>query len=394
MSKQRFFSGSMQTEAGAKVARNAYNNNLSETVKRLSGAVNKAVRTEKNTTNSAVANKVVTKGNSPDAMFRQGLRDIRDQIMSFENSADHYAEQAKQSQLDANQFNAQQAQLNRDWQTSMSSTAHQREVADLKAAGLNPILSAGGSGAPVGSGATASAGNTGETSMLGELANNAIKAIGTLANTIGTNTSKYAESLLQANTAIKTNAETNKANIQNARYSADTNLAATKYASDKSYSASQYATNMQASNVTEQVEATKYSADKNLEATKYSADAQKWCSQLAANTNLSINEANNRMNKAIAELNNISQQQVARISAQAHVDAAEISAFAQKNSAALSYVGNMFATGANVSNNIRTNMTNKLMNETSCNTQAAKSVIDGLFGFAGTVCGGILRKGK
>lgn len=39
-------------------------------------------------------------------------------------------------------FSASQAQFNRDWQEYMSGTSHQREVNDLVAAGLNPVLSA------------------------------------------------------------------------------------------------------------------------------------------------------------------------------------------------------------------------------------------------------------
>lgn len=53
---------------------------------------------------------------------------------------------------------AKEASKNRAWQQDMSNTAHQREVADLKAAGLNPILSAN-NGAAVGSGATAAQSN-------------------------------------------------------------------------------------------------------------------------------------------------------------------------------------------------------------------------------------------
>ena len=54
--------------------------------------------------------------------------------------------------LNGDIWNARQAQINRDFQERMSNTAHQREVEDLKKAGLNPILSANhGASTPGGS---------------------------------------------------------------------------------------------------------------------------------------------------------------------------------------------------------------------------------------------------
>jgi len=76
----------------------------------------------------------------------------------------------------ANAARAAEARKQREWQERMSNTAHQREVKDLRSAGLNPILSAKLGGASSPPGAMPQVENVGESAIRGASAGQASAA--------------------------------------------------------------------------------------------------------------------------------------------------------------------------------------------------------------------------
>lgn len=172
-------------------------------------------------------------------------------------------EWTEQQNAKAMQFNRIEAKKNRDWQEMMSNTAHQREIKDLMAAGLNPVLSAmNGNGAAVTSGATAS-GVVGS----GSKADADTSASGAIVNLLG--------SIIAAQTSIQNanlNARTQEAVADKynamSEIVAQINAAAGIKSAGIHAGATKYAANQSAA-------ASMYSSDNSLAASKYATDHTK-----------------------------------------------------------------------------------------------------------------------
>lgn len=164
----------------------------------------------------------------------------------------------------ANAFTADMAAKQMAFQENMSNTSHQREVKDLIAAGLNPVLSANnGASSPAGAGGSGQ-GATADTSASTLKAQMYMQQM-----QVGAQLAQTKANIESAQKVAKwqndLNREMTLAGYKNQKDIANIQAAASMYGADSASSASAYASQLGAA-------ASRYGADQSYAASKYATD--------------------------------------------------------------------------------------------------------------------------
>lgn len=284
--------GIIQSSAPSTNANNiGYNTGSGASAASIGAAVANAIAGTASNAAYDLASNVAKSAGTDSSDYGDMIREILQASQANSAMSQQFAREQMDYQTRSDQtamaWSAQEAAKNRAWQESLADTAHQREVRDLIAAGLNPILAAN-QGAYTGSGATGQGFSS--SGAMGQVDNTASPAMAqlrsTLMNTasqamiagIYTDAEKYsadrqfAASKMNTEASIMNNENTNSTqkyiategfvnDLKRAIVSADaTKAAANATAGAMSYSAEQAAA------------AARYSADQHYAGVKYQVD--------------------------------------------------------------------------------------------------------------------------
>lgn len=286
---------------------------------RLGGSKNSTTLANKNAVGASSAQSVLNNGLLSGGFDMSQMEHYFDMYSAMikENAQYNNEWSAQQAQLNrewqekmvgqANKYNSAEAQKNRDWQERMSNTSYQRSVKDLQAAGLNPVLAALNSGAATTSGATASSGSS-PSGAMGQTDTSANTA---LTNILGTLVSSLVS---MENTRV--NAQASLAVAE--KYTSMQELVAQMQASTQKYG---YDLSAETQKMLAQM-----SQNTSLNVAQIQAATSRWVAQLQASTSISNTQASLANQKIIAEIQAATQkygynmqawtsQQVAQINA-------------------------------------------------------------------------------